>query len=170
MHARRVLLTHFSQRYPKFPVFDGIDTRLAQLEADMAREETAEDDNDNAINNIDPADSATHHHTTTSSSPPALTRFTHDPAADMKIGVMFDYMRVRVGEIAHLEAFTPALRRLCESIEEGEAKVERKQVVEEDERLGKGKAGKKSKQGKAGSMASVPGGAGAAAAMAGGAE
>ncbi|KAI9865477.1 MAG: hypothetical protein M1824_002216 [Vezdaea acicularis] len=167
MHARRVLLTHFSQRYPKFPVFDGIDTRLAQLEADLAREENAENDNDN--NNIDPADSATHHHTTTSP-PAALTRFTHDPASDMKVGVMFDYMRVRVGEIAHLEAFTPALRRLCESIEEGEAKVERKQVVEEDERLGKGKGGKKSKQGKAGSMASVPGEAGAAAAMAGGAE
>lgn len=32
--------------------------------------------------------------------------------SDMKIAVAFDYMRVKVGEIMHLEKFTPALREL----------------------------------------------------------
>ena len=32
--------------------------------------------------------------------------------SDMIVGIAFDYMRVKVGEIAHLEYFKPALRRL----------------------------------------------------------
>ena len=39
---------------------------------------------------------------------------------DMKIGVAFDYMRVRVGDIMHLEKFNPAMRELYKEAEEDE--------------------------------------------------
>lgn len=39
------------------------------------------------------------------------------PPSDLKIGIAFDYMRVRVGDIIHLEKFTPALMKLFEEPE-----------------------------------------------------
>ena len=44
--------------------------------------------------------------------------FARSQIHDMKIGVAFDYMRVKVGEIAHLEKFTPALRELYKDVDE----------------------------------------------------
>lgn len=40
------------------------------------------------------------------------------PSNDMKIGVAFDYMRVKVKDIALLEKFTPAMRELYKEKEE----------------------------------------------------
>ncbi|KAK3942359.1 hypothetical protein QBC46DRAFT_379994 [Diplogelasinospora grovesii] len=63
MQARRILLTHFSQRYPKIPVI------------------SEESQNQNQ-------------------------------AVDRSVLFAFDYMRVKLGEFKHAEAYLPALRRL----------------------------------------------------------
>ena len=74
----------------------------------------------------------------TSSPPP--TRFTKGGASahaddavaanDMKIGVAFDYMRVKVRDIACLEKFTPALRKLYEhALKEEEEKEKKKKAI-----------------------------------------
>ena len=53
---------------------------------------------------------------------------------DMKIGVAFDYMRVKVGDIMHLERFTPALRELYkETVEEANSNEAAKAVFSDDE-------------------------------------
>jgi len=64
MNARRILLTHFSQRYQKIPVMDSRDGK------------------------------------------------------DQVVIVAFDYMRVKIGDIAKLEAFKPALTKLYEDKED----------------------------------------------------
>jgi ribonuclease Z len=63
MNARRILLTHFSQRYQKIPVMENRDGK------------------------------------------------------DQVVIVAFDYMRVRIGDIAKVEAFKPALMKLFEEKE-----------------------------------------------------
>ena len=56
----------------------------------------------------------------------------------MKIGVAFDYMRIKVGDIIHLEKFTPALRELYKEAEkeelEGKAKRAAQEVPVDDEK------------------------------------
>ncbi|KAE9379038.1 hypothetical protein N431DRAFT_434041 [Stipitochalara longipes BDJ] len=69
MNARRILLTHFSQRYQKIPVMDS-----------------------------------------------------HGGKDQVAI-VAFDYMRVKVGDFAKLEAFKPALMKLYENGEDGALQV-----------------------------------------------
>ncbi len=57
------------------------------------------------------------------------------PAQDMKIVVASDYMRVKVGEILHLEKFTPALQQLYKEAEkeEREEKAKRAAIAKEEE-------------------------------------
>ena len=66
MNARRILLTHFSQRYQKIPVMENRDGN------------------------------------------------------DQVVIVAFDYMRVKIGDIAKIEAFKPALMKLYEEKEKDE--------------------------------------------------
>jgi hypothetical protein len=53
----------------------------------------------------------------------------------MKVGVAFDYMRVRVRDIIHLEKFNPAMRELYkqEEEEDGKAKRAAKEAFSDDE-------------------------------------
>lgn len=120
MEAKNVILTHFSQRYQKLPVmksmnvlsltkessgggaegsppFPGIpgtpsDRNLTLLESQLIVEKTAplEMGSVNAL-------------------------LSHVPKLDTNICVAFDYMRVRVSEIKHMQEFTPALAALFEA-------------------------------------------------------
>ena len=71
---------------------------------------------------------------TSSSEGPAAVKF--KLASDMKVCVAFDYMRVRVGEMAQMEKFTPALLRLF---------AEEEKEREEGDGGGGGGGGKKPK-------------------------
>lgn len=75
----------------------------------------------------------------------AVTTKARAPVRDMKVGVAFDYMRVKVGEIAHLERFRPALSRL---LEVPEMEVEGKGGDGGGEQKEKESSGKKGKKGK----------------------
>ena len=117
MGARRILLTHFSQRYQKIPVMSNIGELQYELEDNTAAqdadanvpvvEETAADSTEAAPQPEKRAPSPSQHLL-------SRTRTSPKNIGDVKVGVAFDYMRVKVGEIAHLERFTPALLKLYE--------------------------------------------------------
>jgi ribonuclease Z len=91
MEARRVILTHFSQRYQKIPVMDGV----------HQQEVGFEDDESSGI-----SDSSVVRDGKIADRPP------HD---GMKVAVAFDYMRIKVKDIALMERFRPVLLKLYET-------------------------------------------------------
>lgn len=133
MGARRVVLTHFSQRYQKIPVMDTIDGLNVPLEADEV--------NDDVPVGLDQSEfpmgervlcSLNEGHASQKGLGQTMPlNKSHDtiqehiesaiarpiPVGDMKVCVAFDYMRVKVGEIFHMEKFTPALLKLFEEPE-----------------------------------------------------
>ena len=153
MGARRVILTHFSQRYQKIPSLSAVDTRNINLE-------DAEDIDDPSPNMEQPVDESIVPSTTIDESSetlddtpsqaqpgpqpqvdvnqPVQLSSTTDPLAqetdsnvnpaprpllnDMRIGVAFDGMRVKVGDMMHLDKFTPALIELYKDPEDEEDK------------------------------------------------
>lgn len=139
MGARRILLTHFSQRYQKLPVMSKIQGLDIKLEEKLdAGDEIDGTDQDIALTasgsaeldaSITPSLTSTNHELATSDVGSTLPQTTPEvnsvtinqaPPSDLKIGVAFDYMRVRVGDIIHLEKFTPALLKLFEGQERDE--------------------------------------------------
>ena len=131
MRARRVLLTHFSQRYQKIPIMDGVEGQDITLE-----DETEESDPMAVIdgNGENPevkkslsemvesdATLAEILDTSASSRPnkskmkiSKVVNHSFRSTHDMKIGVAFDYMRIKVKDIALLECLTPVLLKLYE--------------------------------------------------------
>lgn len=173
MGARRVILTHFSQRYHKFPSMGTLDARSVKLEdaedvddpsagMDMPVEESTRPVKpqamiDQILDNLDRKPSQTQTESTPGlpSASPTDTRaqttasnlnpIRRPQPNEMKIGVAFDYMRVKVSDIMHLEKFTPALRELYKGILD-EAKDSRSAREafsdDEDDALKEGQAGK----------------------------
>jgi ribonuclease Z len=140
MGAKACVLTHFSQRYQKLPVLEhsgeedanADDTTITQdvpmINADepaVEDEATANPDEmmEGPVGDEAPtlpaqrADNASGQQydlpdkkPTASESGPAAVNF--KLKSDMKVCVAFDYMRVKVGEIAEMQHFTPALLKL----------------------------------------------------------
>ncbi len=127
MRAKRVLLTHFSQRYQKIPNMEG----LANAEVTLEDTEEAQDMSDGMDEAADSADAiiaaAESMHAPDDLNNEGETRelegaisgvvrpaTDQEALKDLKVGVAFDYMRVKVGEIAQLEKFSPALVKLFE--------------------------------------------------------
>jgi ribonuclease Z len=80
--------------------------------------------------------------------PSAPTAVNFKLNSDMKVCVAFDYMRVKVGEIAEMQHFTPALLKLFaeeEKRKEAEAAAALEMLVKKKEVKG-GKKGKKGQQ------------------------
>lgn len=138
MRARRVVLTHFSQRYQKIPVMDNLETDKIELEdaedeeldepmldaqaavipadsssGDTPMDETSVGANPRAQTIVQRVGSMTE--VSESSSPKTAWKPVVPTAPDMKICVAFDYMKVKVGEIEHMEKLTPALLELYQS-------------------------------------------------------
>ena len=90
MAARRILLTHFSQRYQKVPLIG--DEKLAYEVKQAAEGEAA----------------AAGQGRERSRSPDAKARL------DQVVLVAFDYMRVRLGDFRKAQAYLPAVQRLFE--------------------------------------------------------
>ena len=116
MRARRIILTHFSQRYSKIPTMKDVEGATVGLEE-------SPDQDDGGMEPIEAED-------TEEATPSRRGPFRHraekvkviipdlPPDKDIKIGVAFDYMRVKVKDIASLEKFTPALRELYKEEEQ----------------------------------------------------
>ena len=159
MRAKRLILTHFSQRYQKLPNMEGV------VNAEVKLEETQEgqdmmDGMDEAVESADALIAATRSMDTQDevndnsgngvSHEPNLDTFglTKDQQAlkDLKIGVAFDYMRVKVGEIAQLEKFNSALVKLFEEPIVEEDKDEENATVVERKEASEGSAKRKKQQ------------------------
>ncbi|KAF2442694.1 hypothetical protein P171DRAFT_486680 [Karstenula rhodostoma CBS 690.94] len=131
MDAKAVVLTHFSQRYQKIPVLQTVqDGEQDDLPGPSAMEDVQQDDVDADGAQAAPADAAVGTSALPSDSarpPPALRRESsnHEKvikvrSRDMKVGIAFDYMRVKIGELAQMEKFNDALNRLLAADEEAE--------------------------------------------------
>lgn len=134
MDAKAVVLTHFSQRYQKIPVLQTVqDGEQDDLPDSNAMEDVQQDDGDDA--QTGPTDAAVGTSALPPDSahprapPPPLRKEQSSTAheqvikvrsKDMKVAIAFDYMRVKIGEIAQLEKFNDALNRLLAADEEAE--------------------------------------------------
>jgi ribonuclease Z len=141
MGAKACVLTHFSQRYQKVPVLEYTDEEAGTVSSLSANE----DEMDISTNTDDEADAPV----TDVGAPPSETKAPVDATApnqaakrikikagsDMKVCVAFDYMRVKVGDIAQMEKYTDALVALFAEEELSEVKSEAPKKV-------KGKEGK----------------------------
>lgn len=139
MGASRLILTHFSQRYSKIPV--GMDSMNVELKFDEDSEDVAGETNpaqipvediDIAIPQTDMPWSqranAESIQSTSELTSPLIIPPTIQPAAtesgpekfrvgDLRVGVAFDYMSVKVKDIMLMEKYTPALIKLFEEAE-----------------------------------------------------
>ncbi|KAK7751757.1 hypothetical protein SLS62_006242 [Diatrype stigma] len=88
MGARRILLTHFSQRYQKVPTFD--DENFGEVVEESEPESEAEAE--------------------------AGKKIVKKTKRDEVVLVSFDYMRVRIGEFRKAQAFLPAVQKLFEDV------------------------------------------------------
>lgn len=174
MDAKACVLTHFSQRYQKLPVLEhsgdddsnANDTTITQdvpmLNPDDAAMEASNGNPDEMMEG--PADeqaptlpAQTADNTSGqqydlpdkkasgSESGPAAVNF--KLKSDMKVCVAFDYMRVKVGEIAEMQHFTPALLKLFAE-EEKRKEAEAAALAAETATAGKSKTSKKGKKDK----------------------
>ena len=155
MGAKRLILTHFSQRYQKTPSMNSMDLLSVKLE-DADPTEDVEQPMEDVEPSLQPAPISSLPNAGTEEvtqqpdnkprpqpiAPPTTSTFvslTNSPSkpqpTDMKVGVAFDYMRVRVRDIIHLEKFNPAMRALYkeEEEEDGKAKRAAKEAFSDDE-------------------------------------
>ncbi|KAF2865010.1 ribonuclease Z mitochondrial precursor [Massariosphaeria phaeospora] len=168
MDAPAVVLTHFSQRYQKIPVLQKVGN--PDQEDDLLGPDAMDDvcDEDGVgEDEFGPIAGSTNVHTSDIGIDPALPTDkpplpAHRPnehervikvsATNMKVAIAFDYMRVKLGEIAQMERFNDALNKLLiteEGEEDGEGEVEinenGKKTSGDDEAIGTKKS-KKSKR------------------------
>ncbi|KAI5274603.1 hypothetical protein E4T47_02347 [Aureobasidium subglaciale] len=129
MGAKACVLTHFSQRYQKVPVLE-----YTEEEDAISSLETTGDEMDTSTNTDDEADAPVDDDVAAPIEVKAPTDATNVTKAakhikikagsDMKVCVAFDYMRVKVGEIAQMEKYTDTLVALFAVEESEENKVE----------------------------------------------
>ena len=135
MRAKNVVLTHFSQRYAKIPNFENI-----KLPNDMHFEEVSAKEEDGPIDDGSvPSASASN---TASSLPRRLSAngaygvSEAQPAPNatgrLHIAIAFDYMRVRVSEIAGLKDIYPKIQALFDE-QEHKAEAERQERIRKEE-------------------------------------
>lgn len=147
MRAKRILLTHFSQRYAKLPKVDDLDRTISLVGAEKSSDagepegmgETSNDgppvmptgltSTSSTMGNtqeerpktpeVPPPNDSLNIAVETPASPKRCSPTNSidlaavlEDAKDVKVGVAFDYMCVKVKDIELLEKFTPAMREL----------------------------------------------------------
>ncbi|KAG8623523.1 hypothetical protein KVT40_008499 [Elsinoe batatas] len=137
MGAKAVVLTHFSQRYAKVPVLEYEDGPNGEAE-EKVLEDDEEDDGE------DVAAPATADEDAEDEGKVGKATFKLHANKDMKVCIAFDYMRVKVGDIAKMEKYVPALLALYEG-DERKRTEERAREREELERKAKEKGKGKNK-------------------------
>ena len=133
MNAKAVVLTHFSQRYQKIPVMEAASEDDDSLPAAPSLEPEGEENGEGEDAFVELPDIPRAQETAVADNVDAAQPSDDVPAGekktivkirnkDMKVCVGFDYMRVKVGDIAKMEYFTPALVRLFAKEEEEKEK------------------------------------------------
>ena len=127
MGARRVILTHFSQRYQKVPSMSALDPRSVSLEDaedigdlwagtdQQSSEEISPVRYQDTLGGIGVPGQRPSAYPINALAQIIASNINPTPRPqlnDMKIGVAFDHMRVKVCDIMHLDKFTPALVEL----------------------------------------------------------
>ncbi|KAL8730237.1 MAG: hypothetical protein Q9166_004214 [cf. Caloplaca sp. 2 TL-2023] len=134
MGAKRLILTHFSQRYQKLPNLGALDNIEVQFEEPVPSQNVIQDidyptdpePTDVPTNTYDqlPGESISIQQQTEARSTPPSSLGTSPPSSptrhQLKIAIAFDFLRVRVGDIAYIEKFTPSVQRLFEILEQDE--------------------------------------------------
>ncbi|KAL8999876.1 MAG: hypothetical protein Q9169_001417 [Polycauliona sp. 2 TL-2023] len=134
MRAKRLILTHFSQRYQKLPNLDALNETKSGLDTTKPSTDSAKNiDATQVLGGTSPSttgnDQVPEQHVP--STPPAEGRASpvSSPGSspppsptehELKIAIAFDFLRVRVGDIASIEKFTPAVQMLFEMLEKRE--------------------------------------------------
>ena len=123
MGSRACVLTHFSQRYQKVPVLERDEDGASAPKFEAAADDGA-DPEDTLDGPLEDAASVPVQQTDggngqsydlpTNGNSGSTAAIKFKLASDMKVCVAFDYMRVKVGDIAQMEKFTPALLKLFE--------------------------------------------------------
>ncbi|KAI4112126.1 MAG: hypothetical protein LQ339_000134 [Xanthoria mediterranea] len=134
MGAKRLILTHFSQRYQKLPNLSALDnTEIVFDDPEPLMDNTKDTDATQSFDETSPSTGGYDHVAgqDVSTSPPAKGRTSPSPFPEssallsptkheLKIAIAFDFLRVRVGDIASMERFTPSLQLLFEKLEQRE--------------------------------------------------
>ncbi|KAL1583008.1 hypothetical protein WHR41_08490 [Cladosporium halotolerans] len=169
MGAKACVLTHFSQRYQKLPVLEHAeegeaDDGVAPVTKDVPMLNAGEADengvSDDAIDGGEddeaptlPAqeanDAAGEQHELPSKRPSAPEAVKFKLNSDMKVCVAFDYMRIKVKDIAEMQHFTPILLKLFAE-EEKKKEAEALANAEMSAAAARAKAEKTGKKGKKG--------------------
>lgn len=162
MDAKAVVLTHFSQRYQKIPVLQTVqDGEQVDLPDPNAMEDVQQDETDDMETGPTDTAASTSALPSDSAHPPPQLRHANSSTAheqvikvrsrDMRVAIGFDYMRVRIGEIAELEKFNDALNKLLATEKDedeapaAEGAAEEKPVINKN---GKKTSGDEGNQGK----------------------
>ncbi|KAL8674029.1 MAG: hypothetical protein Q9168_001561 [Polycauliona sp. 1 TL-2023] len=134
MRAKRLILTHFSQRYQKLPNLDALnETKFKFDEPEPSNDETKDAEATQISDETNPSTESNEQVPGQygSSTPPAEGRTSPLSTPDnspppsptkheLKIAIAFDFLRVRVGDIASMEKFTPVLQMLFEMLDKRE--------------------------------------------------
>lgn len=125
MNAQQLVLTHFSQRYQKIAQISAPDEDNVRFE-DVETASEGEEDND-MVDDPEPLGPAINfgHHASPSRTANAKPLYTNrDVNRDLKVAIAFDFLRVRVRDIAYLEQLTPVLQQMFQILDEdGKAKA-----------------------------------------------
>ncbi|KAH0837529.1 hypothetical protein AYO21_05017 [Fonsecaea monophora] len=120
MRAKNLILTHFSQRYQKIPVFSSVKMPERVSEEDLLDDVDAEVINTSAHGNEDGLESEYH------SAPkldPSSWAQPDSAVRDLNIAVAFDLMHMRVSQIQHMKRLFPAISKMFEIEEEKRAQL-----------------------------------------------
>ncbi|KAF2815638.1 uncharacterized protein BDZ99DRAFT_493642 [Mytilinidion resinicola] len=130
MGARGVVLTHFSQRYQKIPVLREVEDEEEEDEEEgdaLGREDGEESGGEEGMVDAPEVERGR------SPSPRLRGSAGREQVirvkGDMKVAIAFDYMRVRIGDIAVMERFNPALARLLAYAGAEEESTKKEEVV-----------------------------------------
>lgn len=138
MRAKNVVLTHFSQRYAKIPNFENV-----KLPNQMHFEEGGAADEDSLVDNemvssasaSEAASSLRQRSSANEANGVSTAQQAPNATAQMHVAVAFDYMRVKVSEIAGLKDIYPKMQAFFDE-QERKAEAERQtRIQKEEERL-----------------------------------
>ncbi|EXJ61806.1 hypothetical protein A1O7_02236 [Cladophialophora yegresii CBS 114405] len=127
MRAKNLILTHFSQRYQKMPVFSSVKMPEPVSEGELLDEVDAEMTNGTNLINDDVAHEPAQKLAPTSSSSSWVEP---DAARELPIAVAFDLMRIKVSQIKDMRRLFPAISKKFE-IEEEKREKARLDVAEQ---------------------------------------
>ncbi|OAL20421.1 hypothetical protein AYO22_08915 [Fonsecaea multimorphosa] len=127
MRAKNLILTHFSQRYQKIPVFSSVRMPERVSEEDLLDDVDAELMNTSANGNEDGLESE--HHSAQNADSSAWIR-PDSAVRDLNIAVAFDLMHIRVSQIQHMKSLFPAISKMFEIEEEKRDRV-RKEAADQ---------------------------------------